>query len=399
MQQVQRSDAPHAPGLVAASGGLEILVVVLAACLPLRPTLSGLPLSTMAAGLLVFLAAFRRPTAPGRTPRVAGLAFVALVLWMVGASSVLHGLEVRRAGNLLVLMALAWVLSQGRIHLPSFVAGLMLGWSGGILHAVLTRDESTYDGRITGYLGDPNGAGFVIVTIGCLLIAYARGSGRTWWPIWAVTGVAVLLTVSRTSLFAFLAATLWALVGPRLGRWGSVVAIVVAWPAYQMLVGMARDSGFFAERAGSDDLRQRLAVIEGVMADQAGLMGLGLGTAKAVVDRAPLWFHNSYQALRVEGGLVAITLLGLCLLALFWSIHQVPAERRNAWYESAILAGLICSLNIGFSLTSVSMAVAVGMYAHYWRQSVGDRGGGDDPPRVPLLAARADAPAPHPPSR
>ena len=398
MQQVPASEVRHPQTLAAATGGLEVLVVLLAACLPLRPTFSGIPLSTVAAALLVFFAAFRPPTVRGRAPRLAAAAFVGLVLWMVGSSTVFHGLEERRAGNLLVLMALAWVLSQGRIHLPSFVAGLALGWFGGILHAVLTRDESTYDGRITGYLGDPNGAGFVIVTVGCLLIAYARSSGRRSWPIWAVMMGAVLLTVSRTSLFALLAATLWALVAPRLGRWASVAAIAVAWPAYHLLVGVARDNGFFAERAGSDALRLRLAGIEGIMVGDAGLLGMGLGTAKAVVDGAPLWFHNSYSALRVEGGLVAFGLLALCLLTLFWSIHQVPAERRNTWYESAIIAGLICSLNIGFSLTSVSMAVAVGMYVHYWRQAVGD-GDGDEAEDARLVRAITRSAGAHPPGR
>ena len=207
-------------------------------------------------------------------------------------------------------------------------------------------------------------------------------------------GGAVLLTVSRTSLFALLAATLWALVGPRLGRWASVAAVAVAWPVYQLLVGAARDNGFFAERAGSDALRLRLAVIEGIMADDAGLKGMGLGTAKAVVDGAPLWFHNSYSALRVEGGVIAFGLLVVCLAALFWSIHQVPADRRNAWYESAVLAGLICSLNIGFSLTSVSMAVAVGMYVLYWRQSVGATDGDGDEGADVATRAAGDPPAP-----
>jgi hypothetical protein len=370
VQQVRGSEAGRAQTLAAASGGLQIVVVLLAACLPLRPTISGFPLSTMAAALLVVLAAFHRPTVTGRVPRVAALAFVGLVLWMVGASTVFHGIEVRRAGNLLVLLALVWVLGQGRIHSPSFVAGLALGWAGGIAHAVLTRDESTYDGRITGYLGDPNGAGFVIVTLGCVLIAYARSSGRRTWPLWLFTGAAVALTFSRTSLFAFLAATLWALAAPRLGRWSSLAALVVAWPVYWWLVDAVRETGFFAERAGSDHLRDRLIVVEGLMVDEAGWRGLGLGSAHAVVNDASLWFHNSFRALWVEGGAVAFGLLVVGLVALFWSIHQVPRERRNAWYEAAILAALICSINIGFSLTSVTMAVAVGMYVLYWRTSV-----------------------------
>lgn len=372
MEQVRGSEAVRPRTLAATSGGLHVVVVVLAACLPLRATISEYPISTMAAAALVVLAAFHRPTVTGRVPRLAALALVVLVLWMVGASTVLHGIEARRAANLLVLLGLVWVLGQGRVHPPSFVTGLALGWAGGIAHAVLTRDESTYDGRITGFLGDPNGAGFVIVTLGCVLIAYARSTRRRTWPLWAFTGAAVALTLSRTSLFAFLAVTLWALVAPRFGRWSSLAALVVAWPVYWWLVDVVRDTGFFAERAGSDQLRDRLMIVEGQMVDQAGSFGLGLGTAHATVNGTFLWFHNSFRALWVEGGAVALALLAIGLGALFWSIHEVPAARRNAWYEAAILAAMICSINIGFSLTSVTMAVAVGMYLLYWRTSVAD---------------------------
>ena len=379
MEQLAQGRAAVTTGLVSASGSLQPVIVVLAACLPLRPELRGLPLSTMAAALLVALATTRPVSVGRRIPRLAALAAVGVVVWVIGASALFGSLDVRRAGNLVVLASLAWVLGQGRLHMNSFVAGLATGWVGGIAHAVLTREESGYDGRITGYLGDPNGAGFVIVTIGCLLIAYAAPLGRRTWPIWVLTGGAVALTLSRTSVFAFVAATLWALSGPRLGRWASVGALLAAWPVYQWLVDTARAAGFFSERAGSDYLRQRLSVVEQGMVDQAGWHGLGLGTAKAEVDGAPLWFHNSYWALWVEGGLVAFALLVLALLALFWSIHQVPAARRNAWYESAIIAALICSLNIGFSLTSVTTAVALGMYFLYWRRSVENVDGEDDP--------------------
>lgn len=377
MEQLTQRPATVTRGLVASSGSLQPVIVVLAACLPLRPELRGLPLSTMAAALLVALATTRPSSVGRRIPRLAAVAAVAVVVWVIGASAVFGSLDVRRAGNLVVLASLAWVLGQGRLHMDSFVAGLATGWVGGIAHAVLTRDASTYDGRITGYLGDPNGAGFVIVTIGCLLIAYARPLGRRTWPIWLLTGAAVALTLSRTSAFAFVAATVWALVAPRLGRWASVAALLAAWPVYQWLVDAARATGFFSERAGSDYLRQRLSVVEQAMVDQAGWHGLGLGTAKAEVEGAPLWFHNSYWALWVEGGLVAFALLLVGLLALFWSIHKVPATRRNAWYESAIIAALICSLNIGFSLTSVTTAVALGMYFLYWRRSV-DNADGED---------------------
>ena len=357
-------------GVVAATGGLQVLVVVLAACLPLRADLRSLPLSTIAAAALVGLATVRPAITRRRGPRLVVLAGAGVVAWMVAASAAFGALELRRAGNLLILLALAWVLGQGRLHMNSFVAGLGAGWLLGIAHAVLTRDESTYDGRITGFFGDPNGAGFVIVTLGCVLIAYLQPLGRRTWPVWGVMAVATALTLSRTSAFALAAATVWALLGPRLGRWASMVAVAVAWPVYQWLVQTARAAGFFSERAGSDDLRRRLKGTEALMVDRAGWHGMGLGTAKAEVDGAPLWFHNSYWALWVEGGFVAFGLLVLGLLALFWSIHQVPSGRRNTWYEAALLAALICSVNIGFSLTSVTMAVAVGTYLLYWRQSV-----------------------------
>jgi hypothetical protein len=366
-------------------GQLEIVTVVLAACLPLRPAIGGLPLSTIAAMGLVVVAAFRRPAVGRRVPVLVGLGSLALVGWLVVGSAAGGGLDVRRAGSLVILLALGWVLAQGRLHRQSVFVGLGAGWFGGIAHAVLTRDESTYDGRITGYLGDPNGAGFIIITLGCVLIAGARDSGRRLWPIWLVTVAATALTVSRTSVFALGAVTVWALIAPRLNRLVSVLVLAVGWPVYGWLVDLAQATGFFAERAGSDDLRARLAVVETHMVDQAGLRGFGIGSARAVVDGAPLWFHNSYWALRVEGGLVAFALLFVCLIGLAWSAHRVPRERRNAWYESAVLAGLICSVNIGFSLTSVTMAVAVGLYLDYWRRTV-------DPPAP---TETGDEPAAH----
>ena len=374
MQRAHVEQAPTGAGRVqavaAGLGQLQLLVVVLAAVLPLRPTVSGIPFSTVAAALLVLLAAARPPIQAKVRPQVLTAALVGVVLWLVASSAVFSSLEVRRTGNLLILLGLAWVLAQGRLHVPSVVAGLGLGLFVGIAHAVVTRDTSGYEGRITGYLGDPNGAGFVIVTIGCVLLAARAERGLRIWPVWIALSGTILLTVSRTSLFALAAATAWALRAPRLSRIATLLAVVVAWPCYQLIVGAARDGGFFAERAGSDHLRQRLAVVERMMVEDAGWTGLGLGSAHAEVDGAPLWFHNSYRALQVEGGLPAAALLLVALVALVWGLHRVPREARNGWYEGAILAGLICSLNIGFSLTSVSMAVAVGLYLHHWRVNV-----------------------------
>lgn len=370
LEERPTAGAGRARAVAAGLGQLQLLVVVLSALLPLRPTVSGIPFSTVAAAFLVLLALSRPPVAAAVRPQVLAGALVAVVLWLVAASAVFSGLEVRRTGNLLILLGLAWVLGQGRLHVPSVVAGLTLGLGVGIVHAVLTRDTSGYEGRITGYLGDPNGAGFVIVTIGCVLLAARSERGQRLWPLWLVLFGTVVLTVSRTSLFALAAATAWALLAPRLSRIATLVALAVAWPVYQLLVGLARDGGFFAERAGSDHLRQRLALVEQMMVRDAGWTGMGLGSAHAEVDGAPLWFHNSYRALQVEGGIPAAAILLLALAALVWGLHRVPREARNGWYEGAILAGLVCSLNIGFSLTSVSMAVAIGLYVHHWRTHV-----------------------------
>lgn len=386
MQAGHEQRPPAATRAAAAAGHLQVVVVALAALLPLRPTVSGIPLSTVAAAALVVLASVRRSSTTGPVPWVPVVGIAGAVLWTIGISTVLHGPEVRRTGNLLILLALGWVLTEGRLHRPSVVAGLSLGLFGGIGHAVLTRGSSDYAGRITGYLGDPNGAGFVIVTIGCVLVGSAVANPRRARLIWLAVAVAVLLTVSRTSTFAFAVATVWALAVPRLGRIRTVIAAAIAWPTYQFLVGVARDSGFFAERVGSDNLRQRLAVVEKAMVDEAGWFGLGLDTARAEVDTITLWFHNSYRALEVEGGTTALALLGLGIVGLAWGLHRVPADARNGWFEGAVVAGLVCSVNIGFSLTSVSMAVALGFYLNHWRDHAEEvRRPGDDLV-VPLLA-------------
>lgn len=374
MQRVQEQQpsarAGRARAVAENLGQLHLLVVALSAVLPLRPTVSGIPFSTVAAALLVLVAlSWPSMDSPVR-PKLLGAAMAGLVVWLVVSSALFSDLEMRRTGNLLILLGLGWVLAQGRLHVPSVIAGLGLGLLLGVAHAVLTRDTSGYEGRITGYLGDPNGAGFVIITIGCVLLAARSDRGLRVWPVWLAMGGAVVLTVSRTSLFAFAAATVWAVLAPRLSRVATLVAVALAWPVYQLLIGVARDGGFFAERAGSDHLRQRLAIVERTMVEDAGWTGLGLGSAHAEVDGAPLWFHNSYRALQTEGGVPAAALLVVVLAALVWGLHRVPREARNGWYEGAILAGLVCSLNIGFSLTSVSMAVALGLYLHHWRVSV-----------------------------
>ncbi len=175
----------------------------------------------------------------------------------------------------------------------------------------------------------------------------------------------IWLTQSRTSMFALAIATLWVLFGRRFGRILSLGALIgVVW-LFQWASEYAERQGWFQERLGSDNLRDRLTESERILTDSAGWWGHGLGTALAEFEGVTLFFHNSFRALQTEGGLIALILLIIMGISLYWNFHELPATHRPVWAEAAIIAALICSINIGYSLTSVPMAMAVGMYIAY----------------------------------
>ncbi|WP_297746489.1 O-antigen ligase [uncultured Tessaracoccus sp.] len=330
-------------------------------------SISGLPTNTLAAVGLVAIASFRKPKWRLRLPFISATA-VALFLWLVFTTVVIHGdWNIRRMGNILVLLLIGGAIASGRLGLKSLTVGGILGYLLALVTSVILMDESSYTGRLTGVLGDPNAAGFILVTLGLSFAQGLESRLRPWrWALFAVAVFGVWLTQSRTTMFALAIATLWILVSRFLPRWPAALALASTVWFYAWIYGVMEERGWFADRDGSDALRERLILAEQLQVQQAGWTGNGLGTAVAKLDNITLFFHNSYLAMQAEGGKIALYLLYAFIVALFLTIHRVPSKSRPVWVEAGVIAGFICSINIGFSITHPALAVAIGLYLYHY---------------------------------
>lgn len=345
----------------------NILYFLLGCLLPLRslPVVGdiagGLPINTITAAIIAAIAFCLRPAWPTRA-RLFSTLVMLLVGWLIFGTVIIHGdTDVRRAGNILVLLAAGWMIAGGRLHLPSLARGVVAGLLGSTVLGILSIGSSSYVGRMTSLMGDPNASGFVLLSLG---LASAQWFRRRWVRLATLLliTVGILATVSRTSMFALAIATLWVAFGYRLSKFLAAGLLAgVVW-AYFWLVDIAEQRGWFQDRDGSDALRERLLVVEAVMVDTAGWVGHGLGTAVAEFDNITLYFHNSFLSLAAEGGRVALLLFIGATAALYLANYSVPTERRARWSEAAIIAAIICSFNIGFSVTHPAFAVALGLH-------------------------------------
>lgn len=344
-------------------GNTSIAVFLLALMIPVRGlealgvNLGGWPINSAAfliIGLVGLTASSRWKI---RQPLVISVG-IALPVWLVLSTWLLQGDDaVRRPGSIIALMLGGMAIATGRIHLRSLIRGLTVGLIlAAIASAVLALSRGE---RLGGLLGDANQAGFVIVTVGLLAL---QGSRRLAYriPLFLALSAALILTLSRTSMFALLIGVLWALFGNRLPRWLGAIGLALAVPVYQWLGNAMDAGGWFSDREGSDELRVRLAIVEQQLVDEAGWLGKGLGTAIADMDGITLFFHNSYRAMQIEGGIVALVLLIAFLVGLYLMGGQLAPKERPGWAEGAVIAACICSFNIGFSITHPVFAAAVG---------------------------------------
>ena len=360
---------------MAGTGQIQPLVFGIATFLPVRglgpvvPFLGDLPINTIATACLVVLGFTHRPIRRLNRPLLTVVGAL-LVGWLLVVTVVTSQLsQMRRMGTIVLLFCIVWVISTGRIDLRSVSRGTMAGlllWLG---VGVVLLPVSDYAGRLTGVMGDPNGVGSVLLALGLASLQWYR-PGRTRLLLLALLSFGVMLTWSRTSIFALGIAVVWALVGRHLGRILMVIAAVGSYFLYRFATTLMEARGWFVDREGSDELRDRVAQATHALIEGSGWSGFGLGSAQVDLgDGLIMWFHNSYDAIRAEGGLIAIGLLALLLALLFLGIHLVPRDSRPTWAEAAVIAGLICAINIGYSLTQPALAVAVGIYLAHWIQA------------------------------
>jgi hypothetical protein len=344
----------------------------------------GVPLVEIATVLAVLLAmtrACRARPALGIT----ALLIIAMVALMFLSAELNDLSPYRRLLHLVLYAALMVVTSQGRFHQGAMARGLAFGLvvSGA---AYFGGYSPGYEGRLTGFFGDPNAAGYVLTTLGCVALG-GMTTSRFRWPFGLVVLALIVLTYSRTSLLATALILVWLLIGSRVATlFGSILLGLMMYVVTSIPISL-RNFGPFEDRTGSDALRTRIIAQERVKIGGSPWYGNGPGTSRVDVQGDSFFFHNSYLALQNEGGRLAVALLvGAGIVALI-GLMRLPSGSRNFWYEGALIALGVCAVNLGEVLLELPAALALGVAVYHARLG---RQGGADPPPVTLPGSSAD---------
>ncbi|WP_370894794.1 O-antigen ligase family protein [Janibacter sp. GXQ6167] len=319
-----------------------------------------LPLNESAAVLVVLIALTRRPDRDLKIPAWF-LGLVSLLVLTLLYSSYINGLApVRRLGHVGIVVLLSVIIASGRVHARSAGFGLLggLGIAGG--WGLLTFGQSAYVGRLTGLFGDPNVAGMLLVVYGAVSLAFIR----TWAiriPVILVLSFLVMQTYSRTSWLSAAILVLWLVVGRRLSpTFGAILLGGLIW-ATESVPQEWKQTGQFAQRAGSDELRARIEAQEMVDVAQAPVFGNGAGSAMVDINGDLFFYHSSYLAIRAEGGYVAMVVLITLVVGVFLAAHRLPFDKRAPWLEGGVIAAMVCAMNIGEALLAFPLWIALGL--------------------------------------
>ncbi|MFV0451007.1 MAG: hypothetical protein ACK5LS_01995 [Propioniciclava sp.] len=264
--------------------------------------------------------------------------------------------------RLTALTVLAMFLATERLQLRSVVIGMALGITVNVPLFWLGLVPDTYGGVLTGYAGDKNTAGMVYSVMTVLALWAARG--RVLRAIILLGGTAaVWMTDSRTAMMGLLAAMLWMLVAARR-------PIPIRWIAAGLLIWLIRVAeqnlahiGQFADRIGSDLLRQRIDSATALKLASTPWWGSGLGEGYVLLGTSTWLFHDAYAVLRVEGGWVFLlgslaVVIGICLRPL--TPGREPS-RDSTFAQGAAVALLVTAWKLGDVFYTVPWALTVGL--------------------------------------
>ena len=373
-------DVDEAPPAPSGPGRGAVSDFVLFALLPMAELRAGsLPANELAMGVAVALATLR----PVRQRPVPAWLMVMLpaMLGLMGLSAYLNDLTpIRRMLHLTLYVVLAVYCAQGRFHVRSMARGLAAGLliSAG---AYFAGFGTSYSGRLAGLMSDPNAAGYLLTTLGCLALAGMR-PGRVRLATGLLIATAVVLTFSRTSLLAMLLVLVWVGIGRRFAAGlGSMILFAMIYVVTNVPISL-QTFGPFADRSGSDALRGRIVAQEKLDIASAPWYGHGPGTSRVEVLGTLFYYHSSYLAVLNEGGRIAqLLLVGAGAFGLIGLLRQ-RVDLRNPWYESAVIAVAVCAVNLGEVLLELPAALALGMAAYHVlasRSAAAATGPPDDP--------------------
>ncbi|MCI7455830.1 hypothetical protein [Actinomyces urogenitalis] len=323
---------------------------------------SSLPVSDLAGLVFILIMLFRTPRYRLGRAELLIPGCIVMAVYLVAVSIMNDVAWTRRIGHIAILLTLAILIGSGRAHLPSLLRASALGIlvNASLFYAGAAPDE--YGGFLTGYLEDKNHAALTIAVTGVTLGGFVRR--RYIIPVLATTGGLIWLTGSRTTLGALAAAALWLLFRPRM-RTLLPRAILGGFIAFglNLLVNDYSQEGAFADRTGTDALRQRIDDAVQIKLGSTPPYGGGLGTATVEMDGNTWFFHNAYDGLRQEGG----WLLLIVFVSVFvWyglrpNRHDISSFTQLA-VESAVIVELVCAWKLGevfFSTQTVLLLAAI----------------------------------------
>lgn len=352
-----------------ATGSSRLVDVVLGALLVADGISAGvgplsLPLAELAGVGLVVLAGFRRPHRSLAQFGVLAVLACALLLFLAVSSAVNGVAEedwLRRLFRIAVLTCLVGSFASGRLDLRGVLQGALAGLLLNIPLFYLGLVPDTYGGVLTGLLGDKNVAGLYYAVVPVLLMATTSNwRHRMLLLSAAVAGTA--LTGSRTSLAGLACAVIWLAVAPRLGltlRW--VLGIGLGLGVFWLSDNLPRLFGYFADRLGSDLLRERIQAATVEKLAETPWYGLGLGQAHVDLDDTTWFFHNSFWGLFVEGGwpFLVIVVAAYVLLGMRPFRHAARTPARIV-VEAATLIFLVCASQLGEVFITVTGTLVLG---------------------------------------
>jgi hypothetical protein len=361
-----------------AVGSTRLLEAGLAFWLPLNGAMMivpriDVPVNELAAAILVAIALNRRPSSSLREIRGAVPLLVGLMAALGISALVNQQVDGQRLAHLAVWAGLLLALASGRLHAPSIARGLGAGVVVGVVVSTAMIEQSTYEGRLTGILGDPNTGGLFLIAYGLAAIPWLGRRGQ--WVVGTAMVVGVYLALSRTTMAAVAVGLTWLLLARGRGRAAGVAAGVALLLAVQWLESNLSQVGPFQGRSGSDDLRARIDLASQVKASMRPWIGLGPGTTQVDVEGDLFFFHSSYLAVRTEGGYLALAaVLGLMVAVVLAAL--VTRDTTAARTVVPLFAIVVCAGSLGDVFLEIPTAVAIGMAARF------------------LLVRRAEAPTP-----
>ena len=223
--------------------------------------------------------------------------------------------------------------------------------------------SSGYEGYLVGFLGDKNVAGMVYAIIGIVVLGILRSSGSR--AVAALLfGAALFATGSRTSMMAFAAGVVWIVMRNRLGLIFRLCVALIGWIGIRYVEENFAEAGVFATRSGTDWFRDVIDVATIAKEQASPWYGSGLGTAWVMVlDDRRVFFHDSYAALRVEGGIpLLVAVVGLFVVVVWGVLDQrIKISDEQRVVEGAVIAILVCAWKLGEVFFAAPAFIVIGI--------------------------------------